>query len=262
MLDRKKYDARVLVQHGGVFYSWLHHGSVSALSEDELINKMNAINEDVNTKLSTSDFLFITLGSAWAYQLKEDKRLVANCHKAPANNFEKVLIETQQIVTKFEKLILKLESFNPKLKIILTVSPVRHAKDGLIENNLSKAELIKAVHELCKLQPCYYLPVYEWVIDDLRDYRFYDKDLVHPNSLAQDYIWEQLSSLFFSEETKQSLKKVSQFVAGVNHHPFQENSAKHISFMEKLLTQGEELERKLGVDLSQELHLLSQKLKQ
>lgn len=248
------YGSSIVSKNEGIFYSWKHHGSVAGLSSNELLENVNSINSTSFSKLKNSKYLFITLGSAWAYRLKSTGEIVANCHKVPASEFEKVLISSEEIITSFTKSISLLNELNPDLNIIFTISPVRHKRDGLIENNRSKAELIRASHSICALFDfCHYLPVYEWVIDDLRDYRFYEKDLVHPNKLAQDYIWEKLEALFFSTETQSAIKRINNFLTGLRHRPFNPSSENHISFLNKLLSNGIQIQKELDIDLKNEI---------
>jgi hypothetical protein len=179
---------------------------------------------------------------------------VANCHKVPAPEFEKVFIHSDEIVSSFQTSIRALRKLNRDLQIVFTISPVRHTRDGLIENNRSKAELIRAGHSICEtFEFCHYLPVYEWVIDDLRDYRFFEKDLVHPNELAQDYIWEKMSELLFSIETQSQIKAIKNFLSGKAHRPFNPSTDRHKLFLKELLQKGNLLHKQLGIDLINEI---------
>ena len=260
--NKKDYDSSTQIKNQGIYYSWLHHGSLAALSSEELLKKTNNINLENFEKLQKCSYLFITLGSAWAYKHKKTGLITANCHKVAADQFEKVFINCDEIVKSFENSIQAIKKINHQVKIVLTVSPVRHIRDGLIQNNRSKAELIQAVHKLCDAHNlCYYLPVYEWVIDDLRDYRFYEKDLVHPNNMAQDYIWENIDDLFFTEHTKGHLKRINNFISGLEHKAFNPNSEEHISFLKNLLNKGKKLEKELNINLQVELLEIETRLK-
>jgi len=252
--SKTEYLESIVVENLDVFYSWKHHGSLTAMSSYDLIEKANLLNLESHLKLVQSKYLFITLGSAWAYKLKSTGQLVANCHKIPAQEFEKVLIDSNEIFESYKTTIPLLKELNPNLSIVFTVSPVRHSRDGLIENNRSKAELIKATHQLCEVFSfCNYLPVYEWVIDDLRDYRFFEKDLVHPNQLAQDYIWEKLNVALFSDKTQAELKTIKGFLSGVAHRPFNAKTKQHIAFLTKLHKTGIQLQQELGINITNDL---------
>lgn len=259
---KEKNDAYNFIKNQGVYYSWLHHGSISAMSEEEIKSKTDTINLDSFSPLQKCHYLFVTLGSSWAYRHKKTRTLTANCHKVASDQFEKVLISSDETVLSFEGTIQAIKEINKDVKIVFTVSPVRHVRDGLIENNRSKAELIRAVHKLCNdNSSCYYLPVYEWVIDDLRGYRFFDKDLVHPNNLAQDYIWENLNHLFFSKQTKNQLKQINSFLSGIDHKAFNPESEEHNTFLKKLLEKGKHLELELTINLKLELLEIENRLK-
>lgn len=177
----------------------------------------------------------ITLGTAWAYEYKTTNRIVANCHKLPQNNFNKVLLEPVTIVSSLRDTISLLKRRSPDVKVILTISPVRHLRDGFVENQRSKANLITAVHEILEQMPeVAYFPAYEIMMDELRDYRFYDRDMVHPNPLAIDYIWEKFASVWISKEAKAVMEKVVAVQNGLNHRPFNPESDKHQEFQKTL----------------------------
>lgn len=190
-----------LFQHQGVFSHFDFHSKFSHPDKEKAINAMQ--NAFSSVKLKTLDMLFITWGTSRIYQLKSDDSIVANCHKLPANHFVRSQLLVSEIVESYNKLIERLLILKPKLNIILTVSPVRHLKDGFIENQRSKARLILAAEALEQSHSAvHYFPAYEMMTDDLRDYRYYAEDMLHPNSIATDYIWEQFSDFFFSQTTQ------------------------------------------------------------
>ncbi|RTE54954.1 GSCFA domain-containing protein [Arenibacter aquaticus] len=210
----------------------------SDLSRSEKTETLQAIE---NASSSTTDCLngvthvIITLGTAWAYKYKQTNCIIANCHKVPQKNFEKILLDTSSIANALLDTISLLQSRVPGVKVILTVSPVRHLKDGFVENQRSKANLISAVHEvLGKLPQASYFPAYEIMMDELRDYRYYDRDMVHPNSLAIDYIWEKFISVWVAKEVLPQMDKVAAVQNGLNHRPFNPESDKHRQFLRKL----------------------------
>jgi len=226
------------------YYSYQHHSSINASSEAELIEKINKINHECHTFLKSGHFLFITFGSAYYYRHKTLNCTVANCHKQSANTFEKQLAKPEEIVQVYQSLIKKLNVFNPALKIIFTVSPVKHLKDGVIENNLSKSTLLLAVHQLVSENTnCYYFPAYELVNDDLRDYRFFKEDLAHPNQQAIDYVWDKFSDCYFSDRTKDLNEKIHKLHLAMTHRKMQENELESQKLMDFIRIQKEEIKK-------------------
>jgi hypothetical protein len=177
------------------------------------------------------------LGSAWIYTLNENAPnnngiAVANNHKAPGNWFTKKLLHPQDLLINLKTLVENLKSFNPNLHIVFTISPVRHLREGLVENNRSKAVLIQAVHDLVSsVSNVAYFPAYEYVIDDLRDYRFYAEDLVHPNYAATQYVWDKLVDTYMSTDTQLIMKQVAELQLALNHKPFFSGSTEHQKFL-------------------------------
>ena len=176
--------------------------------------------------------MVITPGTAWGYKSVETGKIVANCHKLPQKNFTKELTEVGQDLQRSVEII---QSLNPSAEIILTVSPVRHLKDGFVENQQSKALLISAVHEvIAENKQVNYFPAYEIMMDELRDYRFYAEDMVHPNSVAIDYIWKKFVETWVSSEVEKTMKEVDTIQKGLFHRPFQKESQAHLEFRKKL----------------------------
>ena len=168
------------------------------------------------------------------YQYKENGEIVSNCHKIPASEFNRFIINSDNIVARYQQLIGELRIKNPQLKIVFTVSPVRHWKDGASGNQLSKANLIIAIHKLTEIENGYYFPAYEIIIDDLRDYRFYEDNLLHPNKIAVDYIYEKFKDAFFSEETNRIKNEIGKLNAAVNHRIFNRNTSEYKKFMQSM----------------------------
>jgi len=209
----KPFDETLVLQRGDEYLSYWHHSSVNNNNHQTLVSAINANNKTVRASLITSDHLFITFGTAYYYYHKTLKLAVANCHKQPGNLFEKKLLSVAEIIEAYTLLLQQLKKLNPKLKIIFTVSPVKHLKDGVVENNISKSTLILAIHELTKAHDhCSYFPAYELINDDLRDYRFYKSDMAHPNEQAVDYVWEKFSNCYFSEQTRH----INQLIESLN----------------------------------------------
>lgn len=204
-------------QNQSEFYSWDASTVISGSTELELNEKLAEIRKEWLFHLSICKVLFITFGTSWGYW--KNDIVVANCHKRPSNEFSKKLSSTQDIVDFYKVVIETLKKYNPELKIILTVSPVRHVRDGLIENNQSKSVLIEVIRQLIELYDVQYFPSYEIVVDELRDYRFFSKDRVHPSQEAIDYVWERMMDVFCSENTKGLMKKIESFRKLEQHRP-------------------------------------------
>lgn len=212
------------VQSDDVYHSWDSAGTVYGSSEVELSEKVVGLRKDLKTELKASKLIVITFGTAWAYHNIELSKIVGNCHKAKQDSFSKLLSSVDAMLDSWTEIVDLLKTFNPELEIIFTVSPVRHKKDGLIENNRSKARLIELVHELTKIESVNYFPAYEIIVDELRDYRFYNEDLVHPNSLAVDYVWEAFEKAFCSEETISLSNEIKRIKLSENHKSLYPNS--------------------------------------
>ena len=193
--------------------------------------------------MKKADWLLITLGSAFVYEL-ENKEVVANCHKVPTDKFIKRLLSVDEVFSGLQQMIEKVQAFNTGIKIIFTISPVRHLRDGFVENNRSKATLIQAVHQLTeKKASCFYFPAYELIIDDLRDYRFFGEDMVHPNYAATNYVWEKFIATCIDEPSQQLMKEIAVIVAAKNHKPFNPTSAQHKKFMQTNLEKVKKLQQ-------------------
>lgn len=220
------------------YHSWDHHSRFSAPKVEDAVSKINQEREHAHEFLKNADVLLLTLGSAWVYELTKDAvnknsgYVAANNHKAPSNWFTKRLMDTEEIKELFQSTIHALQNFNPNLEIIFTISPVRHLREGFIENNRSKAALISAIHSIVETtNNVAYFPAYELVIDDLRDYRFYAEDLVHPNYAATNYVWEKFVQVSMEETTKQLMKQIADINIARKHKPFHAESVAHQNFL-------------------------------
>ncbi len=237
VIANKKYSATDLFLLNDVWNSWHHHSRFSGITQDASLEKINESIQNAHDCLKSAQHLIITLGSAWLYTLSGDHTnnkgmVVANNHKAPSNWFEKRLLQPNELLVNLQQLITSLKGFNPNLHIVFTISPVRHLREGLVENNRSKAVLIHAVHELVANQSNIdYFPAYEYVVDDLRDYRFYAEDLVHPNYAATQYVWEKLIETYMSAEAQIIMKQVAELQLAFNHKPFFSGSQEHQKFL-------------------------------
>jgi len=227
------------------------HSKLSSISKEELLHALNSNVKLVENRLKKASHIVITLGTAWVYALLESNTIVANCHKVPQKEFEKRLLSTVEIINSLENSINTIKAFNSKVKIIFTVSPVRHIKDGYIENTLSKSHLIAAIHYILKKESSSekavtYFPSFEIMMDELRDYRFYSEDLLHPNATAVNYIWNKFQLAWVSPKAAPIMKAVDTVQKGLIHKPFNPNSLAHLKFSEDLQLKIRELQT-LGV---------------
>lgn len=254
-VDLKRYNKSDLFYLNELWQSWNHHSQFSGMNAAEVLLNINASQRRANEFLQKANWLIVTLGSSFSYHLTKDNYPVANCHRAPGQWFDKHLLSTEETVQALEESIEKLLLFNPGLKIILTISPVRHIRDGVIENNRSKARLIEAVHKVVeKYNHVFYFPSYELVIDVLRDYRFYDIDLVHPNYAATEFVFEKFQQSFIDEETGILMEEIKKIVTGFKHKPFQPETESHKAFLRNTFIKTKVLQEKLPhLDFSKEL---------
>ena len=218
-----------VIQRGDVYLDWLSSSMLAAPSEEDLVQKIIAKRKATKSFLSEADVLVVSFGTAWGYSHKIHPDIVANCHKQPNSEFRKELSEVEKMYASWSRLLQDLNKRYPSLKIAFTVSPVRHAKDGLIQNNRSKARLIELVHRLCESSSAQYFPAYEILIDELRDYRFYAEDLVHPNSTGIAYVFDAFIDYAYSEQGKSQLTEIKSFINFKEHralHEFSEEEQK------------------------------------
>ena len=231
-VDNRRYTKEDLFYLNELWQSWNHHSIYSGMDAAEVLVNINNAQQRAHEYLKHADWLIITLGSAFSYRLAESGMAVANCHRAPAQQFGKHLLTVEEIVTSLDTCMHRLFHFNPKLKIIFTISPVRHIRDGVVENNRSKARLIEAVHHMVnKFDRLHYFPAYEIVIDVLRDYRFYDVDLVHPNYSATEFVFQKFVASFIDEESQAMMEEIKKIVTAYRHKPFQPATEAHQNFL-------------------------------
>jgi lysophospholipase L1-like esterase len=211
------------------------HSSISAADKNVLLKNLNAALIHTKKQLKEATHIFITLGTSWVYRYLETNAIVANCHKIPQKEFSKDLLSVAEVSKTLEQSIALLKSINKTVSVTFTVSPVRHLKDGFIENTRSKAHLIAAIHTVINSENnTYYFPSYEIVMDELREYRFYKEDMLHPNTTAINYIWEKFVSSWFSREAQYTMQEVETVQRGISHRPFNEKSEQHQQFLKKL----------------------------
>jgi len=255
-IANKKYSETDFSQINDVWHSWEHHSRFSNVDVKEAVRIVNVSQQKAHGFLKEAKWLIISLGSSFSYRLTETAQPVANCHRAPAQWFNKHLIGIDEIISVFENCLQKLFAFNPGLNIIFTVSPVRHIRDGVVDNNRSKARLIEAVHHLTgKYDKTHYFPAYELVIDVLRDYRFYDADLVHPNYMATEFVLEKFEDSFIDDESKQIIKEITPIVIARKHKAFQPKTKGHQQFLQAHFEKAKSVQKKYPfLDLEEEIN--------
>ncbi|MFY1047275.1 GSCFA domain-containing protein [Chryseobacterium sp. GP-SGM7] len=234
--DSEFYHEDELITYHDEFISLDHHSSFDTRYIHQTLDKINSKLEEGNGFLQDANWIIITYGTSFIYEFEPKKKLVANCHKIPQTFFEKRLLTNQELTDSIYNTIINLKDIcKDDLQILFTVSPVRHTKDGMIENQLSKSKLISSVHEvISQFKYCHYLPIYEILMDDLRDYRFYKDDLIHPNSQAVNYIFEKFGEAYFSDDTKDFIKENFKINKALEHRTDDEKDPKFIEFKEKL----------------------------
>ncbi len=243
LIAAKPYNSDELHHFNEQWHSWAHHGHFSHKNQNTCLQNINQELKTASIFLKQADFLLLTLGTAFVYQWKESGEIVANCHKIPQKQFDHYRISVKDIVEVLSPTLKQIQQLNPKLQIIFTLSPIRHWKNGAIDNQLSKATLLVAIHELkAKLKKVNYFPAYEIMMDDLRDYRFYESDMLHPTSTAIDYIWGKFQEAYFDQQTGKLKERIEKILNAKNHRPRNPNSEAHQRFLQQQLKYIEGLE--------------------
>lgn len=243
MLDGKVYTMDDLFDSGGQWHSWMHHSSFSSIDADECLNRINSRLEKAASALPRTSWLIMTWGTAFVYE--KDSEVVGNCHKQPDRLFTRRLLDVDTICGEWNDTLREAKQRFPGLKVMLSVSPIRHLKDGLHGNQISKSVLLLAIDRLCReLDFCHYFPSYEIVMDELRDYRFYAEDMLHPSPLAVKYIWECFCSTYMSKDTQRVMKEWADIQKGLAHRPFNPDSDAYRRFLSQIVLKIEELKEK------------------
>lgn len=254
-LNEKAYTEKDIFLLNECWHCFDAHSDLSATDKNELLHNLNLTIKSTNNRLKEATHIIITLGTSWTYRFTETDAIVGNCHKVPQKKFAKELLSVDEIVASLENICRNVSEASSNATVVFTVSPVRHIKDGFVENSLSKAHLITAINQLIgfqceKIGPLsgaeVYFPSYEIMMDDLRDYRFYNSDMVHPNETAIDYIWEHFKHVWMAENTASNMKEVDSIQKGLAHKPFNPDSQQHKAFL---------------ADLQQKIHVLEKKLR-
>jgi len=231
ILSGKIYTAKDLSYNGELFFSYDHHGEFNSTDEKDILFRINKNLQKARNYIKDSKFFFFTFGTAWIYKLKSNGNVVSNCHKQPSGIFERVRLTPEEIHKEFTDLIKELKKINPPAKFIFTVSPVRHLKDGAIENNLSKSILNVAVHNIVRDTGSYYFPSFEIVYDELRDYRFYVRDMIHLSDVAIDFIWDKFANTFFTQNTSEIITRIEKIRRDLEHRSLFPDTASHKKFL-------------------------------
>ena len=249
-IDQGSLQAKDLVFDNYLWHSWDFHSDFSAPHKKQVLESTNAALQSVTKHILKADVLLITFGTARVFEHIESSTRVNNCHKFPASHFREKTLNVEQIVTSWQLLIRRLLSLNSNLKIVFTVSPVRHRRGGMVKNQRSKSRLHLAVETLTDtFEAAHYFPAYELFIDELRGYRWFADDLCHPSSAAKSIVWSRFCESFFSEKTQSICKEVEKVMKGFMHRPFHRASPKHQAFIASLEAKKQALQEKHGIEI-------------
>ena len=243
--NQKQFEENDVFFHNERWFSFDAHSEMNQMDKNQLLQNLNQKVSETKEQLSKASHLIITLGTAWVYQHVASQKIVANCHKIPQKQFKKELLSVDKIQKSLQNTIELVSKINPSIHIIFTISPVRHIKDGFVENQWSKSNLISALYEILNRNSeiSNYFPSYEIIMDELRDYRFYAEDMIHPNQTAIDYIWKRFSETWISESVFPVMEQVSGIQKSLFHQPFNPNSESHQVFVSKLNQQIQQLQK-------------------
>lgn len=242
----KAYTSDLLFFFRECWHSPMHHGDFSSASADEALQRINQRLQETNKHLPQLDYLLLTFGTAWVYEAKDTGQIVANCHKQPEACFIRRKLKVEEIVSDYRALLTELFAQNPKLKVLFTVSPIRHIRDGMHANSLSKATLFLAIEQLQEAFPehVFYFPAYELLMDELRDYRFYAEDMVHPSEVAIQYVWERFVETCISADALQIMEESEKIRKALSHKPFHPESDEHKRFLGQIVLKIDQLNGK------------------
>lgn len=262
LAKRKLFSEEDLIFHSGTYHSFYHNTEFSGICVEHVLEKINKANNHAADFIKKTEVFILTFGTSYVYEHLPSGMIVSNCHKIPSSQFRRKMLSTEENHKFIKKTIETIKSISPAAQIILTVSPIRHLKDGLHQNQLSKASLLLAIEKsVSEREDVHYFPSYEILLDDLRDYRFYAEDLTHPSRQAVDYIWEKFTNKYFSESAHNFLKDMERLNAAVSHRPINTDSPEFHKFNESQLQKINELEKKYPfVKLNKELSLFESRL--
>ncbi len=235
LIDAKPFSETSLFENRGLWQSFSHSSLFSDVTARQCLNKINDRFSKACNFLQKADYLLITFGTAWVFEEQQSGSVVSNCHKLPASQFIRRRLTVEEIIADYSRLITKLNELFPHVQLIFSVSPIRHWKDGAHGNNVSKSTLLLAVDALQEqFKQVHYFPAYEIQLDELRDYRFYAPDMLHPSDVAVDYIWQRFSETYFSNQTMDIKKQLEQLVADLAHRPIHPDSVEFRKFQENI----------------------------
>jgi len=241
-LNDKVYNASDVFFDNEQWHCYDAHSRLSNISKEDILSALNTSLKQTKQSIVNATHIIITLGTAWVYKAIEANKFVANCHKMPQEQFSKELLSVEKITASLLNIVQVIETVNKTASIIFTVSPVRHIKDGFIENTVSKSHLITSINSILKSKKRqFYFPSYEIMLDELRDYRFYGPDMIHPNKIAIDYIWEKFKEIWVSNKAEETMAKVDAVQKGLAHKSFNYNSEAHKVFTKKVQAQKRQL---------------------
>lgn len=253
--ENQFFSEKDIFENAGLWHSWEHHGRFSKPDKDETLAGINAAYSEAAAFLKKANRLLLTFGTADGFMLRGTGQIVANNHKMPAALFQERRLSVAEIAEATIGILQKIKSENADLQVVVTVSPVRHLRSGAVANQRSKATLVLACEEICRqLDFACYFPAYELLLDDLRDYRFYAPDMVHPSEVAIAYIWDFFADTFFSEQTKRLNERIGKITAAARHRPFNSDTTEHRAFARAQLEAIENLKREWpGLDFGAEV---------
>ena len=262
LTGKQHFTENIIEEYKNRWFSFYHDTSFSAPDKKEVEEKIELTKRESADYLKKTGLLVITFGTSWVFRHIEKDMIVANCHKLPANNFQREMLSPENIISHYLELIKEIYQINPKVQIIFTLSPIRHWRDGAVENQLSKASLIYSIHKIIENYPeIDYFPSYEIVMDELRDYRFYAKDMIHLNETAIEYIWERFSETYITQNSHKLMNEVEKIQKAKSHRPFNPKSGEYQNFLQEHIKKTKHLEEKYPMlDFSEELEFFRRKL--
>jgi hypothetical protein len=234
LLQKKQFTTNDLVQHHGLWHSFYHHGRFSSPNAEEALLIINRRITSSFMVLQKASFLFLSFGTAWVYEYKATGQTVSNCHKMPDREFRRFRLTPGEIIEEYRQLLPEIWKLNPGLKVIFTVSPIRHWKDGAVENQRSKATLLLSIDNIIRgfgEENCNYFPSYEIMMDELRDYRFYDEDMIHLSTSAINHIWNIFQEALVEDESRKISEKVNKVISAVSHRPHNTDTHEYHDFL-------------------------------
>jgi hypothetical protein len=250
IVGKRTYSLKDLNKNQDQYFSFQHHSSFNNNDADLMLAKIISSIKEATEMLKTAQVLFISLGSAWVWERKENGQIVNNCHKVPLSEFNKKLLSYDEALASLQNITNALKGFTPNANVVFTVSPVRHWRHGAVENMHSKSILHSAVQNVVEMnQNVHYFPSYEIMMDDLRDYRFYADDMLHPSQKAINYIWEKFGDGFFSAHTKDAIALVNKVRTMQNHHIKSPTKTNLTKFNRKLMERISELKAVYDIEL-------------